>query len=57
MAATTAAAFVLTLLLVSLNAWRNWVRNKQGAKLPPEIENPEFADLTDLENSEFRYTM
>lgn len=57
MAATTAASFILTLLLVSLNLWRNWQRNKKNEKLPASIENPEFADLTDLENPEFRYAM
>lgn len=57
MAATMAAALGMNVLLVMLNLWRNWRRNKRNEKLPPEIENPEFADLTDFENPEFRYAM
>lgn len=57
MAATMAASLLMNILLVILNVWRNWRRNKKNEKLPPEIENPEFADLTDFENPEFRYAM
>lgn len=57
MAATMAASLGMNVLLVMLNIWRNWRRDKKDEKLPPEIENPEFADLTDFENPEFRYAM
>lgn len=57
MAATSAAALVVMVMLMLLNMWRNRCRDKADKKLPPEIEDPEFADLTDLENPEFRYAM
>lgn len=57
MATTNAVAFVMMFLLMLLNVGRNMQRNKVDKKLPSEIEDPEFADLTDLENPEFRYAM
>lgn len=57
MAATDAAALLMIALLWLLNVFRNWRRNKKNEKLPDDLENPEFADLTDLENPEFRYAL
>lgn len=57
MAATMAASLGVMIMLLLLNVWRNWRRDRRDEKLPPEIEDPEFADLTDLENPEFRYAL
>lgn len=47
---------VIFICLIWYVNWRaNRIRDREDKKLPPEIENPEFADLTDFENPEFRY--
>lgn len=57
MAGCDAGGLVMMVALMFLNVWRNKRREKSDKKLPPGIENPEFADLTDLENPEFRYAL
>lgn len=57
MAGCDAGGLVMMVALMFLNVWRNWRRSKSGKRLPPEIKDPEFADLTDLENPEFRYAL
>lgn len=51
--ATNAIAIVLCFALLSYYMWENKRRDKLTAGMP-HMENVEFMDLTDLENTEFR---
>lgn len=42
-------------VIPALNFWENKRRDRRSEKLPPGVD-PEFADLTDRENPEFRYS-
>lgn len=48
-------AFASLCAIPALNFWENKRRDRKGEKLPPGVD-PEFADLTDKENPEFRYS-
>lgn len=47
----------LLLCMYSLNVWENKRRDRRNERLPEELHNAEFADLTDYQNPEFRYAM
>lgn len=55
MVGTAVCTLALIIIQLLLNIWENRRRNRSGKTLPPEIDNPEFADLTDMENPNFRY--
>lgn len=57
MAGCSVAALFLFVVLLIINIFENKRRDRKNEKLPPEIEDPEFADLTDFENPEFRYAL
>lgn len=57
MAACSVAAFGLQVALTLLNYFSNKKRDRENKKLPSDIVNAEFADLTDFENPEFRYEL
>jgi ACS family allantoate permease-like MFS transporter len=46
---------VCLITMYVLNVWENRRRDRKDEKLPPELHNSEFADLTDFQNPEFRY--
>lgn len=54
MAACVCAEAFLVVCLFFVNYLSNRLRDKKNEKLPP-MDHPEFADLTDMENPEFRY--
>lgn len=58
MAGAAAAQFALDIVIMISYLLKNHYRdNKQSIHLPVSIENSEFADLTDMENPEFRYAL
>lgn len=57
MAACAIASLGLLVLLEVYNYLENKRRDAKNKKLPSDLVNSEFADLTDRENPEFRYTL
>lgn len=57
MAGCSIAALILFVVLLIINVLENKRRDRRDEKLPAEVEDPEFADLTDFENPEFRYAI
>lgn len=57
MVGAAAAQFVLNIVIILSFILKNRIRDKRNVHLPDDIENPEFADLTDMENPEFRYAL
>lgn len=57
MAGAAAAQIVLDIVIIISYVVKNHIRDKRNAKLPEDLDNPEFADLTDMENPEFRYAL
>lgn len=57
MAVCSSIAMGLQVALLVINFLANKKRDREGKTLPPEIQNAEFADLTDFENPEFRYEL
>lgn len=47
----------LTVLLYCINVRANKIRDEKNEKLDSSFVNSEFADLTDFENPEFRYSL
>ena len=50
--AVDSVAILATVLLLLYYMWQNKTRDKMGVEHKTDVE---FADLTDLENKEFRY--
>lgn len=57
MAGAAAAQFALDIVTMTSYILKNRYRDKQHIHLPGSITNSEFADLTDMENPEFRYAL
>lgn len=55
MVGTAVCTLALIIIQLLLNVWENRRRDKSGKTLPPDLNHPEFADLTDMENPNFRY--
>lgn len=55
MAACVAVEAVLMICLTIVYVVDNKWRDKKNRHLPADMDHPEFADLTDMENPEFRY--
>lgn len=52
---TMSAVVVLILVLRQVMVWENTKRDKEAGSAYAELENVDFADLTDIENRRFRY--
>ena len=57
MAVSSAVCLACQVAYVYLNYCENKRRDRKNERLPDDIKHPEFANLTDRENPEFRYAL